>query len=646
MLAKKLAAAAAKDSDKRYVKDVFSTYLYDGNGTTQTINNGIDLATEGGLVWLKRRDSAVAHGLFDTVRGVTKRLASSGNAAEQTLANSLTSFNADGFSLGAASPQVFNRSDATYASWTFRRAPKFFDVVTYTGDGTSNRQIAHALGAEPGFITTKSTSAAGDWNSYHRSATGDLVLNSTAAQTGSRAIITAADSSTFTVSGAANTNGVQYVAYLWAHDPSFNGLIKCGGYTGTDNYQEIDLGWEAQFVIVRRTNSTGGSWLMADIMRGMPVSGAFASLDAETTNAEGTYAASILPVAKGFALTGSQATANASGSTYIYVAIRRGPMRTPESGAEVFSPTVYTGTNTNNRLVNTGMLTDMCMVRQRNHSSVAGFVVGDRLHGDEYLLTADTAAGAVDADSFMTPTAGYGNSFSAMNGFGVGNNLLLSLNVDTAANNHVALAFRRALGVFDAVGDTGTGVVRTVPHNLKATPELIIRKRCDASGSWSVYAAPLGATKGLQLESSSAEATAIGLWNDTAPTYSQFTVGTGVTNVSGSIYVSYLFATLPGISKVGSYTGTGTTQQIDCGFAAGTRFVLIKRTDSTGDWYVWDSARGIVAGNDPYLLLNSSAAEVTSTDYIDTYSAGFEISATAPAAINASGGDFIFLAIA
>jgi len=74
--------------------------------------------------------------------------------------------------------------------------------------------------------------------------------------------------------------------------------------------------------------------------------------------------------------------------------------------------------------------------------------------------------------------------------------------------------------------------------------------------------------------------------------------------------------------------------------------VMIKRTDSTGDWYVWDSARGIVAGNDPYLLMNSSAAEVTSTDYVDTANSGFEISSTAPAAINANGGTFIFLAIA
>jgi hypothetical protein len=120
----------------------------------------------------------------------------------------------------------------------------------------------------------------------------------------------------------------------------------------------------------------------------------------------------------------------------------------------------------------------------------------------------------------------------------------------------------------------------------------------------------------------------------------------GPSNNSGGTYVAYLFATVAGVSKVGSYTGTGATQTIDCGFTGGARFVLIKRTDSTGDWYVWDSARGIVSGNDPYLLLNSTAAEVTNTDYVDTFAAGFEISSTAPAAINANGGTFIFLAIA
>ena len=95
-----------------------------------------------------------------------------------------------------------------------------------------------------------------------------------------------------------------------------------------------------------------------------------------------------------------------------------------------------------------------------------------------------------------------------------------------------------------------------------------------------------------------------------------------------------------------SYTGTGADLNVDCGFSAGARFILIKRTDASGDWYVWDSARGIVAGNDPYLLLNSTAAEEPNTDYIDPLASGFTVTSSAPAALNASGGTYIFLAIA
>jgi hypothetical protein len=124
------------------------------------------------------------------------------------------------------------------------------------------------------------------------------------------------------------------------------------------------------------------------------------------------------------------------------------------------------------------------------------------------------------------------------------------------------------------------------------------------------------------------------------------TGGAVAANLSGSTYIAYLFATLPGISKVGSYTGTGNAINVDCGFSAGARFILIKRTDSTGDWYVYDTVRGIVSGNDPYLLLNSSAAEVTNTDYIDPLSSGFTVTSSAPTGLNASGGTYIFLAIA
>jgi hypothetical protein len=112
-------------------------------------------------------------------------------------------------------------------------------------------------------------------------------------------------------------------------------------------------------------------------------------------------------------------------------------------------------------------------------------------------------------------------------------------------------------------------------------------------------------------------------------------------------YIAYLFATLAGISKVGSYTGDGTTGKvIDCGFTTGARFILIKRTDSTGDWYVWDSGRGIVAGNDPHLSLNTITAEVTTDDSVDPDSSGFIVNQNATTNINVTSATYIFLAFA
>ena len=105
-------------------------------------------------------------------------------------------------------------------------------------------------------------------------------------------------------------------------------------------------------------------------------------------------------------------------------------------------------------------------------------------------------------------------------------------------------------------------------------------------------------------------------------------------------YIAYLFATVSGVSKVGSFTQSGATNVV-CGFTGDTpSFILLKRTDSTGDWLTFDSARGIVAGNDPHIYLNTTDAEVTNADIVDPYSGGF---ATTSSLTN---GDYVFYAIA
>lgn len=115
-------------------------------------------------------------------------------------------------------------------------------------------------------------------------------------------------------------------------------------------------------------------------------------------------------------------------------------------------------------------------------------------------------------------------------------------------------------------------------------------------------------------------------------------------NENNKTYIAWLFASLDGVSKCGIYTGTGAVNTIDCGFSAGARFVMIKSRDNARDWFIWDSARGIVAGNDPYQTWNNAGSETTSTDYIDPESSGFQLSGANDA--NQSGEKYIFLAIA
>jgi len=302
-------------------------------------------------------------------------------------------------------------------------------------------------------------------------------------------------------------------------------------------------------------------------------------------------------------------------------------MKTPESGTEVFNDTFQYGEDGKTA----GYLGSPADLDIRIDKTGGGSLVRDRLRGDLYLRTQATDAEAGSQSATWDNMTGY-----------------FYYSAGTSANtNIIHYVFKRATGFFDVVAYTGDGTTNARPHNLGVVPELMICKwRANNTGEyWYVYHASLGVNKCIFLQLPNAES-GFTITNSTAPTSTHFTLSGGGRNTSGATYITYLFATLAGVSKVGSYTGTAADLNVDCGFSAGARFILIKRTDSSGDWYVWDSVRGIVAGNDPYLLLNSTAAEVTSTDYIDPLASGFTVTSSAPAALNASGGNYIFLAIA
>lgn len=612
--------AKNQSSDKLYVEDVFSTWLYTGTGASQTITNGIDLAGKGGLVWLKERSpNGFKHDLFDTARGYTKQLSTNETDPEYTQ-TFLSGFNSNGFGLNTGR---VNSSGSTYASWTFRKAPKFFDVVTWSGNST-NRTISHSLGSVPGMIIVKRTDSAADWQVYHRSLanTEYAVLNTTAAKaTGAtRWNSTTATDTVFSLGtdSTVNATGGSYVAYLFAHDTTSDGVIQCGSFT-TDGSGSatVNLGYEPQFILVK-ASSAAENWNMFDVMRGMPASpGGASRLSPNTSSAESGAVWGVNPTATGFTV-----SLNAS-TTYIYMAIRRGPMRVPTDATKVFSPDIGSSTG----IFDSNFPVDLFL---RTRMSDGINVTSSRLQGDgTYIRTYSTGPeGTGGGDKFDSNTSLYFSGGTDLTGW-------------------IAWLFRRAPGFVDVVCYTaGSASNRRVAHNLSVPPELIINKCRSTGQSWYTYSVATGRSKYLALNETTSASTSSNVWGATDPTSTDFGINEGILCVSGATYVTYLFASCPGVSKVGSYTGTGTTKQIDCGFTNGARFVLIKRTDSTGDWYVYDSARGIVSGNDPYLLLNSTAAEVTNTDYIDPLSTGFELSSTAPAALNANGGTYIYLAIA
>ena len=671
MLSQKLALAAAGNaaSGNLYADDVFSVTLRDGTGSTGTITNGIDLAAEGGMIWTKRRNTSDAHTICDSARGKTgtyyDEFGPDNNYASQTnRAWGVTSFNSDGYSFGGTDNQ-FNGTGSNYVDWVFRKAPGFFDCVTYTGDGQSGRTVAHSLGSVPGCIVIKRTDSSDGWGIYHKNTEGlfsydpannlATFWNSTNNASGSTAYWndTTPTSTVFTLgnNSLVNGSGMSYVAYIFASEsPVFgeNGdesIIKCGGYTGNgtsgSSVNTINLGFEPQWLMIKRTNGTG-NWLLFDTMRGFHTVGVldeYLYANSSAAGAEHQYGG---PTASGFQVEGTDGSANANGGKYIYVAIRRSH-KPPTAGTDVFA----VDTNDASYSANTP-------------SFVSNFPV-DLLIRRNQINNSDSPEFATRITRQVQNITSIGSKSDAGNTvFDYSNG---AYNLSYVRATDYAWMFKRAAKFLDIVPYTGNGVQgRNIAHNLGVAPDLMIVKNRDTSNDdWQVYVRGItyqgihgndpdsygNNPPVLKLNSSDAPNFSMGgSWDHTHPTASVFTVGdTGATNGNGENLIAYLFASLDGISKIGTYAGTGSAQNIDCGFTNGARFVLIKRVDSSDNWHLFDTTQGINSGNDPYYRLDLNSAQVTGNDFIDPLSSGFKLDSS-DSGTNGSGADYIFFAIA
>jgi hypothetical protein len=318
-------------------------------------------------------------------------------------------------------------------------------------------------------------------------------------------------------------------------------------------------------------------------------------------------------------------------------------MKVPTTGTSVYKSNTRTGNGTEPTITGVGFVPDLIIPKHRQTGSFGnstGHLFTDRLRGNNNWLFAPFTDGETGAggNMFTSASGTYNIGWSRMYESGIG---------------YVDHVFRRAPGFFDVVCYTGNGTAgNTVNHNLTVAPELIITKRRDSASTsgWPVgciyykLVSDFDRISFLNLTNGFTGGGAGASYNNVGASSYTLSV-TSDLNASGGTFVAYLFASCPGVSKVGSFTGNGSSQTINCGFTGGARFVMIKRADSSGDWYVWDTARGIVAGNDPHLSLNTTAAEVTSNDTIDTDSTGFVVNQVAATNVNVNAATYIFLAV-
>ena len=357
-----------------------------------------------------------------------------------------------------------------------------------------------------------------------------------------------------------------------------------------------------------------------DTMRGMPNNGTSyttpTTLMAHESSAEAAYDVA-WATATGFYLHNGVADGK-----YIYMAIRR-----PNKPAEEFEAEelFHVDTTLADRAptCRTPFVADMGF--STTPSSNSDNSIGSRLTQGGFLKTHETSA-----EQASSPW-----QWDHMDGW-----------LDFLSSNSTHWSWRRAPGFFDVVAYEGSGQAgREVPHSLGVVPEMMWIKRRTGSYNWGVWHKDVSSpSPHYELVLNKADKVTDDNNTNTpfyaVPTSNDFFLTAGTLgNKTGDDYIAHLFASVPGICDIGSFTDTGAEENIDCGFTNGARFVLIKPTNNSGDWSLFDTTRGITDTSSPRLALNTTGGSQNTTA-IKPFTGGFRI------ALNTSGWEYIYMAIA
>ena len=328
----------------------FNTKLYTGTGSSLA-NTGVGFQPD--LTWIKGRSGATEHVLTDSVRGVTKELSSNDDGAEETVAQGLTAFGSDGFTVGTDGS--YNTSSATYAAWNWKggttsgiatngsttitpSAYSFnqtagFSTLAYTGNQTSGAKLAHGLGVKPDMVITKSRAGASGWGVYHKSlgATYGMLLNTTAAKDDDATAWNDVEPDTvnITLGSSINTNKTgTCVGYAFAEK---QGYSKFSSYVGNGNADGkfIYLGFRPAFIMWKGTASTQ-NWMLVDNKRDVSnLSNGLNDVAFPNSSQVPNDGETFLDVlSNGFKIRTTEAGVNSSGEVHIYMAFAENPFVT------------------------------------------------------------------------------------------------------------------------------------------------------------------------------------------------------------------------------------------------------------------------------------------------------------------------------
>jgi len=322
-----------------------------------------------------------------------------------------------------------------------------------------------------------------------------------------------------------------------------------------------------------------------------------------------------------------------------------------------FNVVTYTGDGTTSNPITVGFQPDFVWIKRRD--AVQSHVLSDSVRGAGLILVSDASIAEVsepsqfvsfDSSGFTVGTTGgtltnaSGSPYVAWCWKAGGTAVT---NTDGSITSQVSANVDSGFSIVSYTGN-GTGGA-TVGHGLTQAPEMVIVKRRNNTGGWLVYNKQILATKYLALNLTIAETTLSTVWNNTEPTSSVFSIGTDAgVNGNTNTFIAYCFHSVDGFSKFGSYVGNGSTNGpfVYTGFRPA--FLMVKRTDSTSPWLMYDNERNTFNQTDNLLRANTSQAE-TGSGELDFLSNGFKYrgsSTNADYVTNVSGGTYIYMAFA